>query len=91
MTQEELKDAKEKAALLEEKVRRQEDLPFLYGWKWYLWGRKFFESKNRINLLCAANQISKSSTQIRKIIHWATCKELWPELWSRPPKQFWNF
>lgn len=66
-----------------------EGLPHLYGWKFYPWARKFFESRNRVNLLCAANQISKSSTQIRKCIHWATDKALWPELWQRTPTQFW--
>jgi len=42
-------------------------------------------------LLTAANQISKSSTLIRKTIHWATCKALWPKLWRRPPKVFFYF
>lgn len=42
-----------------------------------------------MNLLCAANQISKSSTQIRKAIHWATCPDLWPTLWSHRPNQAW--
>ena len=64
-------------------------LPHLYGWKWYKWAREFFESTNKLNFLCAANQISKSSTQIRKCIHWATDQDLWPKLWSRPPVQFW--
>lgn len=42
-----------------------------------------------MNLLCAANQISKSSTQIRKCIHWATEQSLWPILWADTPDQFW--
>jgi len=79
----------EQYRLLQEKKKMQEKLPHLYSWKWYSWARKFFESKNRINLLCAANQISKSSTQIRKCIHWATSPSLWPELWSTRPRQFW--
>lgn len=73
----------------EDRLRKQIELPFLYGWKWYKWARTFFESQNKINLLCAANQISKSSTQIRKCIHWATAQDLWPELWERAPIQFW--
>jgi len=64
-------------------------LPHLHGWKWYTWAREFYESRNRLNFLCAANQISKSSTQIRKCIEWATNKELWPQLWSREPNLFW--
>jgi len=70
---------------LEQKV----ELPFLYGWKWYSWAYDFFESTNKVNLLCAANQISKSSTQIRKCIDWATNTEKWPRLWRSRPYQFW--
>lgn len=64
-------------------------LPFLYGWKMYPWARRFHESRNKISLLCAANQLGKSSTQIRKAIHWATDKDLWPDLWNETPNQFW--
>ena len=64
-------------------------LPHRYGWKWYVWAREFFESRNHLNFLCAANQISKSSTQIRKCIEWATNKALWPQLWDREPNLFW--
>ena len=65
------------------------ELPHLHGWKWYRWAREFYESRDKINLLCAANQISKSSTQIRKCITWATDRALWETLWNRPPTQFW--
>ena len=44
---------------------------------------------NETSLLCAANQISKSSTNIRKCIHWSTEKNLWPELWRTVPRNFW--
>lgn len=64
-------------------------LPHLYGWKWYQWAWNFFTSRNHMNLLVAANQISKSSTMIRKYIEWAGNPSLWPELWKTPPKQFW--
>jgi phage terminase large subunit-like protein len=79
----------EKARTLQAKVQLQRELPHLYGWKWYPWARKFFESTNKDNFLVAANQISKSSTQIRKCIHWATAKALWPTLWKQDPLQFW--
>lgn len=79
----------EEIALLEAENKIIYGLPHLHGWKFYKWAREFFESRNKTNFLCAANQISKSSTQIRKAIHWATAKELWPQLWKRPPKQFW--
>lgn len=82
-------ELREELKLMEKKIDLQEGLPFLHGWKWYGWAREFFESKTKINLLCAANQISKSSTQIRKCIEWATNEALWPELWKHRPNQFW--
>ncbi len=78
---------KHKAAELREKLRT--GLPHLYGWKWYHWSKMFFESRNRMKLLCAANQITKSSTQIRQCIEWAGNKSLWGELWKREPRVFW--
>lgn len=80
----------EQIKALEHNLQLKEGLPFLYGWPWYAWARKFYEAKNHEgNFLCAANQISKSSTQIRKCINWATDTKLWPELWIRKPSQFW--
>lgn len=76
-------------ALKEKQLKLREGLPFLHGWKWYGWAREFYESSHKLNFLCAANQISKSSTQIRKCINWATDQELWPRLWNRRPVQFW--
>ena len=77
------------AKLKEQKILLIQNLPHRYAWKWYTWARTFFESRNKQNFLCAANQISKSSTQIRKCIDWATNVELWSELWDRPPTLFW--
>lgn len=79
----------ERLALLEKKERIREGLPFLHGWKWYKWAREFFESTNKFNFLVAANQISKSSTQIRKCIDWATNQNKWTLLWRSKPTQFW--
>ena len=78
-----------KRELTERKNRLQRELPHLYGWKWYSWARSFFESQNPMTLLCAANQISKSTTQIRKHVHWATSKMDWSTWWKTPPRQFW--
>lgn len=69
----------------------KEGLPHLHKFPHYPWSRKFFESTNKMNFLCAANQISKSSTQIRKAIHWATDTSLWPSLWRTKPNLFWYF
>jgi hypothetical protein len=86
----EIRKKMEKAKLLEEKLLLQRGLPHLYGYKWYSWAREFFESRNKDNFLCAANQVSKSSTQIRKVIDWATNQELWGKLWPHSrPRQFW--
>lgn len=79
----------ERIRLLEQEKALKDGLPHLYGFPWYQWAWDFFVSRNRFNLLCAANQISKSSTQIRKCIHWATSPELWPTLWKSKPTQFW--
>jgi hypothetical protein len=78
-----------KAQVLSKKREIIEGLPHLHGFKWYPWAKAFFESRTRMNILTAANQISKSSTQIRKAIHWATAPKLWPELWKSTPRVFW--
>lgn len=80
---------REQLELKEKQLKLRAGLPFLYGWKWYKWAREFFDSTNKQNFLCAANQISKSSTQIRKCIDWATNKPKWKALWGRDPIQFW--
>lgn len=78
-----------KLKLAQAKLDRKKGLPHLYGYPWYKWARSFFESRNPVSILCAANQISKSSTQIRKCIDWATDVDKWPELWATTPRQFW--
>lgn len=92
--QADLQAQRERLKLLEEEARLQEGLPHLFGFPWYDWAYDFFHSVKKQNFLCAANQISKSSTQIRKAIHWATEPELWPELWpmlreGKHPTLFW--
>lgn len=64
-------------------------LPHLYAYGWYRWALDFLHTTNDIALLTAGNQLSKSSSQIRKMIHWATEKELWPKLWDDTPSLFW--
>lgn len=71
-------------------------LPHLYGFPWYQWAYDFFKSVEHANFLCAANQVSKSSTQIRKAIDWATDTSKWKTLWpdllpGQKPNQFWYF
>lgn len=71
-------------------LEAKNNLPHLYGFPWYTWAREFFENiRDKMQLLTAANQVSKSSTMIRKCIHWSTEKDLWPRLWKTAPRQFW--
>lgn len=79
----------EKLQALEREDKFREELPHIYGWPWYSWAREFFETRNKEAFLCAGNQLSKSSTQIRKVIEWATNQEMWPFLWRTRPRQFW--
>lgn len=78
-------------ALKEAELALRRGLPHLYGFKWYPWALKFFNCREKLSFLCAANQISKSSTQIRKCVDWATDTSKWDALWPGypPPNQFW--
>ena len=81
---------RERLELLEEQLNFKKHLPHLYGYKMYPWMRAYFESRNKVCLVCSANQIGKSSIQIRKCIHWATSEQLRKELWPHlEPRQFW--
>lgn len=75
----------EKLALKEAEIKLRVGLPHLYGQKWYPWARDFFETDNRKAFLTAGNQLSKSSTQIRKVIDWATDPDKWATLWPTDP------
>ena len=89
------KTTKNKLALkvqsLEADLQLKEGLPHLFGRKHYQWSYDYVASKNRLNFLCAANQIGKSSANIRKAITWATSPDLWKKLWPTRPQQFWYF
>jgi len=79
---------------LEQIIKLRESLPHLYGFPWYRWAKDFFDDTHRAAFLCAANQVSKSSTQIRKAIDWATDQSKWKKLWpdllnGQKPNQFW--
>jgi phage terminase large subunit-like protein len=81
----------DKNALTARAMQLKRELPHLFGQKFYNWSRAFFETLNHFAILTAANQVGKSSVQIRKVIHWATATDLWPKLWpnSPIPREFW--
>lgn len=66
---------------MEKQLKLKESLPHLYGLKRYPWQQNYFETINKKALICAANQIGKSTIQICKRIHVATEPDLWPKLW----------
>lgn len=83
-------EQKRELLLLKERARKLRlGLPHLHRYKFYKWAREFYDCQEKIQLLCAANQLGKSSIQIRKCIEWATNPKLWPILWKEPPTQFW--
>ena len=69
--------------------------PHLYLHKHYEWSRSFFESENRLNFLCAGNQVGKSTVNIRRCLHLATDeaakRRMWPKAYelSNRPNLFW--
>lgn len=86
----ELTPQQKKLELLRSQQQMRCDLPHLYGWKNYPWMRTLKECTNRTIFLTAANQIGKSSSQICKVIDWATNVQEWPRLWpGRTPRVFW--
>lgn len=96
MSPEEFHKKKTLLAEYERLLAIKDSLPHLYGFPWYHWAKKFFDSVCRACFLTAANQVSKSSTQIRKAIDWATDQKKWPKLWpsllrGQKPNQFWYF
>jgi hypothetical protein len=62
-------------------------LPHIYLLPHYKWSRKFYEYLGREAFMTAANQIGKSTVQIRKVLRWATETELWPKIWPRATKE----
>lgn len=66
-------------------------LPHLFGRKNYQWGWDAITTRARQVLLCGANQISKSSTFIRKNVWLATASSLWTKYFPKDPnvRTFW--
>lgn len=83
-------DKRKQLKLLQQKEELINGLPHLYGFNLYQFQKEFIESVNRVNLVCAGNQIGKSSCNILKLITLATEPKLWPKFFpERRPIQFW--
>lgn len=80
-----------KLELLKQREEMRIKFPHIFAHKHFKWSRDFHDSLNRVNLLCAANQIGKSTAAIRRHIDNATDKERWKKLWRTEPKMFWYF
>ena len=58
----------------------------------YQWAFDYIMTDNRIAMICGANQISKSSTVIRKNVFFATRPDMWKRYFPhRRPNLFWYF
>lgn len=85
----------EKIKALERETARMEALPHLYMHKHYRWSHEFendFETKMQV--VCSANQVGKTSTLLKKIIRIATEPHMWPKMWPNLakgllPSQWW--
>lgn len=86
----------QKLDILTKETKTKNGLPHIYGFPWYTWARRVYESRNKEIFLTAANQVSKSSTAIRRNIYLATEPSVWREFWpglreGQPPGLFWYF
>lgn len=94
LSKEEYEKKLEELKALQELSRLKDGLPHLLGYPWYSWARRVYESRNREIFLTAANQVSKSSTAIRRNIYLATTPSVWKEFWpgllpGQKPGLFW--
>jgi phage terminase large subunit-like protein len=75
---------------LQKRVELLRALPHRHLHKHYRWSRIFFESRDKMRLLTAANQIGKSTVQIETCLEWIVNKDLWPLLWpGKLPRLVW--
>jgi len=84
-----------KLARLEQQMEERRKFPHRHMHKFYPWSRDFFENwTDKVQVLCAANQCSKSSSMMKKAIEMATSPHLWPAVWpglpaGQKPGQWW--
>ncbi len=85
-----------KLQAMEAELQLRRSLPHLYSQKHYQWSWDFENDwTTKIQILCSANQIGKSTTLIKKMLRAATEPELWDSLWpdlkfiGQKPSNFW--
>jgi hypothetical protein len=66
-----------------EKARLKHELPHIFGFKPYQWTLDYWNSTKRMKFICAGNQLSKSSTQIRHCIDLMTDKQKWAKYFPK--------
>lgn len=85
---------RKRLAIVRERAKLEGILPHKYV-PMYAWQREVYESKEKINLLTAANQVGKSSVLIRRSIANCTEPERWQKIFGlsadKRPRQFWYF
>jgi phage terminase large subunit-like protein len=80
----------EKAVAIAKQKQVEYELPHLFSFKPYQWTLDYWNSTNRMKFITAANQASKSSTQIRHAIDLATEPKKWAKFFPRRnPMTFW--
>lgn len=92
MTNEEIQQIEYQKRLKEltDKKKLIQGLPHLYRDKHYKWSREFFSSHEKRLFLTAANQIGKSTVNIKTCVEWAGNPNLWGVLFgAKIPNQFW--
>ena len=84
-----------KLEALEAETDIVDKLPHLYMHKQYKWAHEFENDlTTKTQIVCASNQIGKSSALIKKLIRIATEPECWPTMWpdlvpGMLPSQWW--
>jgi hypothetical protein len=79
--QEELVQAKlAKLEALEHEIELRRRLPHRYSMKFFPWQREWFDCREKVQVLTAANQVGKSLCMMRKTIECAINQELWMQM-----------
>lgn len=86
-----LKTLQQKRDKLKKIQEIKQGLPHLYCFPFYKWQREFWNSTEMFQFIFAANQIGKSSSMIRKCIHYATDPLTWKIFTKAPTSIFYLY